>query len=99
MYGVGEHERLLSNVLATRRDEVVLATTFGTVRAPTGDFLRIAGSPEYVAPACDASLQRLGVASIYLYYQHLVSPHVTLHDTIDGLQPPVAWGPVCAPRI
>src|SRR3546814_4033664 len=61
MYGVGENERLLSKVLATRRDEVVLATKFGNVRAPNGDFLRIDGSPEYVAQACDASLQRLGV--------------------------------------
>src|SRR3546814_12578593 len=70
MYGVGENERLLSKVLATRRDEVVLATKFGNVRAPTGDFLRIAGSPAYAAQACDASLTRLGVYYIDLYYTH-----------------------------
>src|SRR3546814_845226 len=76
MYGVGENERLLSKVLATRRDEVVLATKFGNVRAPNGDFLRIDGSPEYVAQACDASLQRLGVDYIDMYYQHRVDRNV-----------------------
>src|SRR3546814_4336784 len=71
MYGVGENERLLSKVLATRRDEVVLATKFGNVRAPNGDFLRIDGSPEYVAQACDASLQRLGVDYIEIGRAHV----------------------------
>src|SRR3546814_6635552 len=78
MYGVGENERLLSKVLATRRDEVVLATKFGNVRAPNGDFLRIDGSPEYVAQACDASLQRLGVDYIDMYYPHRVDRNVPI---------------------
>ncbi|NUS60625.1 MAG: aldo/keto reductase, partial [Lysobacter sp.] len=72
MYGVGENERLLGKVLRERRDEVVLATKFGNVRAPDGAFLRIDGSPGYVREACDASLKRLGVDHIDLYYQHRV---------------------------
>src|SRR3546814_15793295 len=68
MYAVGENERLLSKVLATRRDEVVLATKFGNVRPPTGDFLRIDGSPEYVAQACDTTPPRLGVDYIHMSY-------------------------------
>src|SRR3546814_10991541 len=85
MYGVGENERLLSKVLATRRDEVVLATKFGNVRAPNGDFLRIDGSPEYVAQACDASLQRLGVDYIDMYYQHRVDRNVPIEDPIGEI--------------
>src|SRR3546814_10143546 len=86
MYGVGENERLLSKVLATRLDEVVLATKFGNVRAPNGDFLRIDGAPEYVAQACDASLQRLGVDYIDLYYQHRVDSNVPIEETIGAMQ-------------
>ena len=62
MYGVGRNEELLAEVLRTRRSEVVLATKFGNVRAPTGELLGIDGRPEYVAAACDASLARLRVA-------------------------------------
>src|SRR3546814_8645424 len=80
MYGVGENERLLSKVLATRRDEVVLATKFGNVRAPNGDFLRIAGPPEYVAQACDARLQRLGVDYIALSNTHRADPTVPIDN-------------------
>ncbi|HEY9541598.1 MAG TPA: aldo/keto reductase [Luteimonas sp.] len=94
MYGVGENERLLSKVLATRRDEVVLATKFGNVRAPNGDFLRIDGSPEYVAQACDASLQRLGVDYIDMYYQHRVDRNVPIEDTIGAMQRLVEAGKV-----
>src|SRR3546814_6703208 len=94
MYGVGENERLLSKVLATRRDEVVLATKCGNVRAPNGDFLRIDGSPEYVAQACDASLQRLGVDYIDLYYQHRVDRNVPIEDTIGAMQRLVEAGKV-----
>jgi aryl-alcohol dehydrogenase-like predicted oxidoreductase len=74
MYGVGANERLLAQVLKSRRDEIVLATKFGNVRAPNGDFLGVSGTPAYVAAACDASLQRLGVDHIDLYYQHRVDP-------------------------
>jgi aryl-alcohol dehydrogenase-like predicted oxidoreductase len=94
MYGVGENERLLSKVLASRRDEVVLATKFGNVRAPSGDFLRIDGSPDYVAQACDASLQRLGVDHIDLYYQHRVDRNVPIEDTVGAMKRLVEAGKV-----
>ena len=60
MYGVGRNEELIAQLLKTRRDEVVLATKFGNVRAADGSFIRVDGSPEYVRAACDASLKRLG---------------------------------------
>jgi aryl-alcohol dehydrogenase-like predicted oxidoreductase len=94
MYGVGENERLLAKVLKTRRDEVVLATKFGNVRAPNGDFLGVNGSPEYVAAACDASLQRLGVDHIDLYYQHRVDRNVPIEETIGAMQRLVEAGKV-----
>ena len=94
MYGVGANERLLSHVLKTRRDEVVLATKFGNVRAPNGDFLGVSGTPAYVAAACDASLQRLGVEYIDLYYQHRVDPKVPIEDTIGAMQRLVEAGKV-----
>jgi aryl-alcohol dehydrogenase-like predicted oxidoreductase len=85
MYGVGENERLLAKVLRTRRTDVVLATKFGNVRAANGDFLGIDGSPEYVTAACDASLQRLGVDHIDLYYQHRVDTNVPIEDTVGAM--------------
>ncbi|WP_133499294.1 aldo/keto reductase [Cognatilysobacter terrigena] len=85
MYGVGENEKLLSKVLKTRRDDVVLATKFGNVRASDGRMLRIDGSPQYVAEACDASLRRLGVETIDLYYQHRVDPTVPIEDTVGAM--------------
>ena len=85
MYGVGRNERLLGEVLRTRRDEIVLATKFGNVRAPNGDFLGVNGRPEYVASACDASLKRLGVDHIDLYYQHRVDPHVPIEETVGAM--------------
>ncbi|KQY55202.1 aldo/keto reductase [Lysobacter sp. Root494] len=94
MYGVGENERLLAKVLKARRDEVVLATKFGNVRAPNGDFLGVNGSPEYVAAACDASLQRLGVEHIDLYYQHRVDRNVPIEETIGAMQRLVEAGKV-----
>ena len=75
MYGIGgANERLLAQVLKTRRAEVVLATKFGNIRGPDGAFLGINGTPGYVRSACDASLARLGVDHIDLYYQHRVDP-------------------------
>jgi aryl-alcohol dehydrogenase-like predicted oxidoreductase len=94
MYGVGENERLLSKVLRQRRDEVVLATKFGNVRAPDGAMLRIDGSPEYVRSACDASLQRLGVDQIDLYYQHRVDPTVPIEETVGAMAELVRAGKV-----
>ncbi|HEY0504188.1 MAG TPA: aldo/keto reductase, partial [Lysobacter sp.] len=94
MYGVGRNEELLAKVLRERRDEVVLATKFGNVRAPNGDFLGIDGRPEYVAAACDASLKRLGVDHIDLYYQHRVDPTVAIEDTVGAMAKLVAEGKV-----
>jgi aryl-alcohol dehydrogenase-like predicted oxidoreductase len=95
MYGIdGANERLLSKVLRTRRDEVVLATKFGNVRAPTGEFLGIDGSPAYVAAACDASLKRLGVDHIDLYYQHRVDPKVPIEETVGAMARLVEAGKV-----
>jgi aryl-alcohol dehydrogenase-like predicted oxidoreductase len=85
MYGTGRNEQLLAEILRTRRSEVVLATKFGIVRAPDGRILGINGSPEYVASACDASLKRLGVEHIDLYYLHRVDPKVPIEDTVGAM--------------
>ncbi|TYT24939.1 aldo/keto reductase [Luteimonas viscosa] len=85
MYGVGRNEALLAKLLRARRDEVVLATKFGNVRAADGAFLGVDGRPEYVAAACDASLKRLGVDHIDLYYQHRVDPNVPIEDTVGAM--------------
>jgi aryl-alcohol dehydrogenase-like predicted oxidoreductase len=94
MYGVGRNEQLLSEVLKTRRQEIVLATKFGFVRGPNGEMLGINGAPEYVAEACDASLKRLGVDHIDLYYQHRVDPKVPIEDTVGAMARLVEAGKV-----
>src|SRR6267142_1688250 len=72
MYGPFENERLVGRAIRDRRDQVVLATKFGNVRGEDGSYLGINGSPDYVQRACDASLARLNVDTIDLYYQHRV---------------------------
>ncbi len=94
MYGAGENERLLAKVLKDRRDEVTLATKFGIVRGEDGSFVGINGRPEYVPSACDASLQRLGVDQIDLYYQHRVDPEVPIEETVGAMAELVAAGKV-----
>jgi len=94
MYGVGANERLLAQVLRTRRHDVVLATKFGNVRGADGTLLRIDGRPEYVRSACDASLQRLGVDHIDLYYQHRVDRNVPIEDTVGAMAELVKAGKV-----
>jgi aryl-alcohol dehydrogenase-like predicted oxidoreductase len=94
MYGMGANERLLSQVLTTRRDEIVIATKFGNVRAADGTYLRIDGRPEYVRAACDASLQRLGVDHIDLYYQHRVDRDVPIEETVGAMAELVHAGKV-----
>ncbi|MBN8738563.1 MAG: aldo/keto reductase [Lysobacterales bacterium 69-70] len=94
MYGVGRNEELLAQVLRRRRGEVVLATKFGNVRAADGAFLGIDGSPAYVAAACDASLRRLGVEHIDLYYQHRVDPKVPIEETVGAMARLVEAGKV-----
>jgi aryl-alcohol dehydrogenase-like predicted oxidoreductase len=85
MYGVGRNEQLVGKAIAGRRDEVFLATKFGNVRGPNGEFLGVRGDPAYVRSACDASLQRLGVDTIDLYYQHRVDRNVPIEDTVGEM--------------
>ena len=94
MYGVGRNEMLLARLLQTRRDEVVIATKFGNKRAPDGAFLGVNGSPDYVRQCCDASLKRLGVDHIDLYYQHRVDRSVPIEDTVGAMAELVRAGKV-----
>ena len=81
VYGLTANERLVGRAIAGRRDEVVLATKFGNQRRPDGSWVRVNGEPDYVRQACDASLERLGVDHIDLYYQHRVDRSVPVEDT------------------
>ncbi|MEX5721138.1 aldo/keto reductase [Geodermatophilus maliterrae] len=94
MYGPFTNERLVGAAIAGRRDEVVLATKFGNERGEDGSFLGINGRPDYVRRACDASLQRLGVDVIDLYYQHRVDPEVPIEDTWGAIRELVEAGKV-----
>jgi len=85
MYGWGANEELVGRAIADRRDEVFLATKFGNVRGPNGEFLGVRGDPEYVRSACEASLKRLGVDVIDLYYQHRVDQTVPIEDTVGEM--------------
>ncbi len=94
MYGVGRNEELVGRAIAGRRDSVFLATKFGNVRGPDGEFRGIDGRPEYVRQACDASLKRIGVDTIDLYYQHRVDPNVPIEDTVGAMADLVRAGKV-----
>src|ERR1039457_1756572 len=94
MYGCGENERLVGRAIKGRRREVILATKFGNVRDERGNFLGINGAPEYVRQCCDASLRRLGVDAIDLYYQHRVDPKVPLEETVGAISELVRSGKV-----
>jgi aryl-alcohol dehydrogenase-like predicted oxidoreductase len=94
MYGIGHNEELVGRAIRDRRDSVVLATKFGNVRGPNGERLGIDGSPEYVAKACDASLRRLGVGHIDLYYQHRVDPDTPIEETVGAMARLVEEGKV-----
>jgi len=85
MYGGGTNEELLSQVLGKRRNEVVLATKFGNMRQPDGRFLGVNGSPEYVQQACEASLKRLKISTIDLFYLHRVDTGVPIEDTVGAM--------------
>jgi aryl-alcohol dehydrogenase-like predicted oxidoreductase len=85
MYGVGRNEELVGRAIRDRRDEVFLATKFGNVRGENGEFLGVKGDPAYVRSACEASLRRLGVETIDLYYQHRVDPNVPIEDTVGAM--------------
>jgi aryl-alcohol dehydrogenase-like predicted oxidoreductase len=94
MYGVGRNEQLVGRAIAGRRSKVFLATKFGNVRGPGGEFLGVNGRPEYVRQACDASLKRLGVDVIDLYYQHRVDPRTPIEETIGAMAELVKAGKV-----
>jgi aryl-alcohol dehydrogenase-like predicted oxidoreductase len=94
MYGPFTNEKLVGRAIGSRRDEVVLATKFGNERAEDGTRIGINGRPEYVRQACDASLARLGVDHIDLYYQHRVDPSVPIEETWGALAELVAAGKV-----
>ena len=94
MYGVGHNEKLVGKAIRDRRDQVVLATKFANVRGRDGEFLGVRGDPEYVRSACEASLKRLEVDVIDLYYQHRVDPKVPIEETVGAMAELVKEGKV-----
>jgi aryl-alcohol dehydrogenase-like predicted oxidoreductase len=94
MYGVGRNEELVGSAISDRREQVVLATKFGNVRGEDGSFLGVNGRPEYVRSACEASLRRLKVETIDLYYQHRVDPNVPIEETVGAMARLVQEGKV-----
>ena len=94
MYGTGHNETLVGKAIKDRRDKVVLATKFGNVRGPKGEFLGVRGDAAYVKQCCDASLQRLGVSVIDLYFQHRVDPNVPIEETVSAMAELVKAGKV-----
>ncbi len=94
MYGPFTNERLVGKAVGGRRDEYVIATKFGNVRGEDGSFLGVRGDPEYVRESCDASLRRLGVEHIDLYYQHRVDPETPIEETVGAMAELVEAGKV-----
>jgi len=94
MYGCGDNERLVGRALKGHRQGVIVATKFGNVRDAAGKFLGVNGRPEYVRTCGDASLRRLGVDVIDLYYQHRVDPQVPIEDTVGAMSELVRAGKV-----
>jgi len=94
MYGWGANERVIGKAIEGRREDVVLATKFGNVRGPNGEYLGIDGSPAYVRSACEASLERLGVEAIDLYYQHRVDLRTPIEETVGAMAGLVQEGKV-----
>lgn len=94
MYGVGQNEVLVGRAIRDRRDQVILATKFGNVRGEDGSFRGVNGRPDYVRTACEASLRRLGVEVIDLYYQHRVDPETPIEETVGAMAELVRQGKV-----
>ena len=94
MYGPFTNEQLVGKALKGRRDGVIVATKFGNQRSPEGKFLGVNGRPEYVRACCDASLKRLGITQIDLYYQHRVDTKVPIEDTVGAMAELVKAGKV-----
>lgn len=93
LYGAGKNEELIARAIAGRRDDYVIATKFGNVRTPEGK-PAVDGRPEYVPRACEASLKRLGIETIDLYYQHRVDPEVPIEDTVGAMARLIEQGKV-----
>jgi len=94
MYGVGANETLLGRVIRGRRDGLVIATKFGFARGPQGEYLGVNGTPDYVRQCCEASLKRLGIETIDLYYQHRVDPMTPIEETVGAMAELVRAGKV-----
>ena len=94
MYGVGRNEQLVGKALKGHRQKVVIATKFGNVRGADGSFLGVNGKPEYVRSACEASLRRLGIDTIDLYYQHRVDVQTPIEETVGAMAELVQEGKV-----
>jgi aryl-alcohol dehydrogenase-like predicted oxidoreductase len=94
VYGVGRNEALVGKAIRGRRDQVFLATKFANVRGPKGEFLGVRGDPPYVRECCEASLKRLGVDVIDLYYQHRVDPKTPIEETVGAMAELVQAGKV-----
>jgi aryl-alcohol dehydrogenase-like predicted oxidoreductase len=94
VYGIGKNEELVGRAIHNRRDKVVLATKFGNVRGPNGEWLGVNGKPDYVKSACEASLKRLTVDHIDLYYQHRVDANTPIEETVGAMAELVREGKV-----
>jgi len=94
MYGPYTNEELVGRFLRGKRERVVLATKFAIVRGPEGQWMGVNGRPEYVRQCCDASLKRLGIGHIDLYYQHRVDPNVPIEETVGAMAELVKEGKV-----
>jgi len=94
VYGLGRNEELVGQAIKERRHEVTLATKFGNVRGPDGSFQGVNGCPDYVQSACEASLRRLGVETIDLYYQHRVDPNTPIDETVGAMAQLIEQGKV-----
>ncbi len=94
MYGMGTNEELVGRAIKGRRDSFVIATKFGNMRAADGTFLGVNGKPDYVRQCCEASLSRLGIDVIDLYYQHRVDPNTPIEETVGAMAELVRQGKV-----
>ena len=94
MYGSGRNETLVGKAITDRRDEVILATKFANIRGPNGEFLGVRGDAAYVKEACEASLRRLKIDVIDLYYQHRVDQKVPIEETVGAMSELVQAGKV-----
>ncbi len=94
MYGGGTNEELVGRAIAKRRNEVIVATKFGNMRQPDGRFLGVNGRPEYVQSACEASLERLKISTIDLFYLHRVDTSVPIEETVGAMARLIEQGKV-----